>query len=213
MNNGVKIFLHDLSTQSKAGFFAKYMLPVLILFFALAVIGKLAQMGLTTKSLIANKGQVLSIGIQVEYGHTRSGSYKLYPLKIVLYKEPSSFEGMNKISQFKNLFQEFRLLDNFRPKFFGITDEIHQGDTITVYTRTGWQTFLGWGRKNDIYQIEKNNKVLFPIRDMLDHQNGQMIIFTFFLLGSSAIYMAYRLSRRKKDKEYQVPGPGTSVNS
>lgn len=160
------------------------------------LLGHLSLLNLETTSLRQNKGQVISIGIKVEQSIK---GYKYQPLIISLFTTGGTFDDFNNIKRLKKLFNNFRLKDNFSSEFASIQREIGLGDTITIYTRKKWQTILGMGRQNDIYQIEKNNQILFPIEKMIEYQKDQTLVFGLFAFVSLAGYLIYlRLAQLEK---------------
>jgi len=192
----LKKFWDDLSRLSRWRFFCKYILPLLSLFFLWGVIGHLSLLALKTKSLIAHKGQVIDIGVRLERGYR---GHKYYPLKMVLLNQ--SMPIKTKLKRTSDLFRTFRLKDNFGWQFTYIENAIHPGDTITVYTRKKWQTLVGMGKQDDIYQIEKNAQILFPIEDMIEYQRSQTVVFAIFALiftGGYGIYLRTRFLEKRR---------------
>ena len=196
MISRLKIFWDDLPRLSRWRFFCKYFLPLLSLFFLWGVIGDLSLLTLKTKSLIAHKGQVFDIGVRLERGYK---GHKYYPLKMVLLNQ--SMPIKTKLKRTSDLFRTFRLKDNFAWQFPYIENAIHPGDTITVYTRKKWQVLVGMGQQDDIYQIEKNVQILFPIEDMIEYQRSQTVVFAIFALiftGGYSIYLRIRFLEKRR---------------
>ena len=168
----------------------------MVVFFIWGLLGHLSLLALKTKSLIQNKGQVLSIGVKVERGIR---GHKYYPLIISLFTTGGTTRDFNDLKKLKRLFNDFRLKDDFTSQFASIQREIALGDTITIYTRKKWQTILGMGQQDDIYQIEKSNQILFPIEKMIAYQKIQTLLFGLFAFVSLAGYLIYlRLAQIEK---------------
>jgi hypothetical protein len=103
--------------------------------------------------------------------------YKYYPLIISL----------------NNSTTNFRIRDKFDDWFPYLEDEIHIGDTIQIYTRTKFQTLLGWGKKGDVYLIEKGDKLLFPTSVVRDYNAGQAKGLLFLALLFWTPFVLYKL--------------------
>ena len=56
----------------------------------------------------------------------------------------------------------FRLMDVYDDWFPFVQDKLHTGDTIKVYYRTPFQSFIGFGKRYDAYQVEKGENLVFP---------------------------------------------------
>lgn len=166
---------NDLSTLSRFHFACKYIFPFFAIFLTWGCLGNFYQTRLGKSELVEHVGQVHHIGVRFEQG-TRS-SYKYYPLKISL----------------ENFTDEFSLRDEFEDRFSLLQDKIHMGDTITIYTRTSLQTMIGWGQKNDIYQIEKGSEVLFPASVAADYNANQAKILLLMALLFWTPFVLFRL--------------------
>lgn len=138
-------------------------------------LGNFYQTHLDKKQLVQNKGIVNNIAVVFEQG-TKS-SYKYYPLKISL-------------AGFSNA---FRLRDNFKDWFPYLQDKIKTGDTIEIYTRTKLQSIIGWGKQNDIYQIEENKQVLLPLTFVADYNNRQAIGIMIMAILFWTPFVLYKL--------------------
>lgn len=136
--------------------FVKYVLPLLALFFSYGFLGHLYTINLTKKDLINNSGVIENIKITTEYGGKLN---YYYPLIITLQNH------------------NYRLPDSFSDKFEFLKSKIAIGDTISIYSRSEYLTYIGWDKKDDIYCIEKNNKEIFQLQTMKDYKTNQMLIF------------------------------------
>lgn len=174
MKNWFKTFWKDLGNLPKGLFFHKYILPTLAIFFSWGLVGHILLVSLDKNSLVSNKGNVTSIEVRFEQG-TRA-TYKYYPLKIGL----------------TNYSEEYRLPDTYKTFFPYLQQEIIVGDSITLYTRNRWQTILGWGRQNDIYQIDKSGQTLFDISEVINEKKNQLTLLLVFSLILWIWYVIYR---------------------
>ncbi len=125
---------------------------------------------LTPKDLLSIKGHI--IDRKVVFVQGTKPQYKHYPMVIRL----------------DNFDQEFRLMDVYNKNFADIENEINIGDTVKIYYRTQMQAFIGFGKRFDIYQLEKNRQVIFPF-EVTKRQN----IFTFKSMLFLAVFF-YGLS-------------------
>ena len=165
----------DISNLSRFHFACKYVFPSFAIFLTWGCLGNFYQIRLTKHQLVQNHGQVRSINVVFEQG-TKS-SYKYYPLIISLTNSKTNF----------------RIRDKFDDWFPYLKDEIHIGDTIQIYTRTKFQTILGWGKKDDVYLIEKGGKLLFPSSVVSDYNAGQAKGMLFLALLFWAPFIFYKL--------------------
>jgi len=151
--------LWDFIGQPK--FFYSYFFPGLSIFFLIGIISRLFIQTIDTGDLIKSAGTVTSIDIVFEQG--LKAKYKYYPLKIRL----------------DNSDKDFRLIDSFENQFQIIKNKIRVGDRIEIFTRNRILTIIGWGKKDDIYQIEKNGQIIFDLQSMKDSKKGEMKHFLF----------------------------------
>ena len=82
-----------------------------------------------------------------------------------------------------NFDQQFRLMDVYSTTFPDIENQVNIGDTVKIYYRTKLQAFIGFGKRFDIYQLEKNGEVIFPF----EATKGQNI-FSFKAMLFLAIF-------------------------
>ena len=170
-----KKFWNDLVNLSRVHFGIKYVLPAVAIFLTWGCLGNFYQTRLDKSQLVRNNGQVRSIEVVFEKG-TKS-SYKYHPLRIVLV----------------NSADKFRLRDSFDDWFPFLENKIHIGDTIQIYTRTRFQSLIGWGRKSDIYLIEKGSELIFPASVVRDYNAGQAKLLLFLALLFWTPYVLYKL--------------------
>jgi len=171
----LKIFFEDLKNLSKGQFFQKYVLPILVTFFTWGLFGHLYLLTFKTSSLISNTGEVVTISIRHEIGGGRT-RYRYNTLKFGL----------------KNFQNEFRLRNEFQDYFSNLQNQIATGDTISLFTISKLQTFLCWGKQNDIYEINKNGIKLFGIENVKEYRRNQTIIFGVLGLLLWTWYLLYR---------------------
>lgn len=170
-----KKVLKDLLNLSRFHFACKYVFPSVAIFLTWGCLGNFYQTRLGKSQLVQYNGQVRSINVVFEQG-TKS-SYKYYPLIISLTNSTTNF----------------RIRDKFDDWFPYLEYEIHIGDTIQIYTRTKFQTLLGWGKNGDVYLIEKGDKLLFPTNVMRDYNAGQATGLLFLALLFWAPFLLYKL--------------------
>jgi hypothetical protein len=87
----------------------------------------------------------------------------------------------------------FRIRDRFDDWFPFLEDKIHTGDTIEIYTRTKFRTLLGWGKKGDVYLIEKGGNLIFPLSVVREYNSGQAKALLFLALLFWTPFMLYKL--------------------
>jgi hypothetical protein len=170
-----KRFGSDLINLPRFHFGCKYVFPAAAFFLTWGCLGNFYQTRLDKSQLVANVGVVDNIDVAFEQG--MKSSYKYYPLLISL----------------KNSSDNFRLRDKFGDWFPFLRDSIHIGDTITIYTRTKFQTIIGWGKTNDIYLIEKGNELIFPASIVRDYNAGQAKLLLVLALLFWTPFVLYKL--------------------
>lgn len=104
----------------------KYGLPIVALFLTFGFLGHFYIQTLTTCDLIKTTGTVEYIRVVFEQG--TKPQYKHYPLRIGL----------------KESTQTFGIHDNFKLRFSTLENEIKTGDTISIYSRSQFRTYIGW---------------------------------------------------------------------
>lgn len=179
--NFFKRFAKDFSNLSRFHFACKYIFPAFAIFLTWGSLGNFYQTQLNKTQLVKNSGLVSDIEVVFQQG--TKPSYKYYPLLISLVNSSNSF----------------RLRDKFTDWFSFLQDKIHVGDTIEIYTRTKFQTLIGWGKQNDIYQIEKGNQLIFPISVVTDYNASQAraLLFLALLFWSPFIFFKFRVIKPK----------------
>jgi len=131
-------------------FFGSYILPLAGLLFTWGLFGHLYMSNLHKDDLKEINGAIEWIGIVPETSISRSGT-KYHPLKIQLQGESDMY----------------RLHDNFKYDFKRLEDNLRVGDNVRLYRRTNIQSFISWGRTNDIFVIEKDNTIIFGLEKMI----------------------------------------------
>lgn len=170
----LKIFWSDFSNLSRFQFACKYVFPTIAAFFTWGAIVNLHESTLDKKQLLQYEGRLENMEIVFQQG-TKS-SYRYYPLII-------SLKGLNK---------DFRLRDALSDWFPLLQDKIKLGDTISIYTRTEFQSKIGWGVSNDIYLIEKNNDPILPTSVIADYNSKQGKISLFISLPLWTLFILYK---------------------
>lgn len=163
--NILKKCWNDLLNLSGLRFACIYVFPIVSVFLTWGCLGNFMQNNLEKNQLVKNNGIVNRIDIIFEQGTRRS--YKYYPLII-------SLDGYS---------ENFKIRDKLSGWFPVIREKIHIGDTINIYTRKKLNFLLGWGNKNDIYVIEKNNTDILRAFVMQEYNTTQAIaLFVLSLL-------------------------------
>jgi hypothetical protein len=125
---------------------------------------------LTINDLLSITGSITNREIVFVQG--TKPQYKHYPMVISL----------------KNYDQQFRIMDVYSRTFSDIENQINIGDTVKIYYRTKLQAFIGFGKRFDIYQLEKNGQVIFPF-EATKRQNifsfKSMLFLAFLFYGIS----------------------------
>jgi len=144
-------------------------------------LGNFYTLSLTKKDLIANRGEVTTINTRLEFGTTQYRRIKYYPIIISL--EHSS--------------KEFRVRDNFKDWFNYLQDKIQSGDTVTIFTRSRFDALISWGKKGDIYKIDKNGTVIFPLSIVKEYNRSQALILGVFALVLWLFFAIYLVTSRQ----------------
>ncbi|RTL58732.1 MAG: hypothetical protein EKK37_10420 [Sphingobacteriales bacterium] len=142
--------------------FRKTILRIFAVIFIYMGLCYLYLYNLTVTDLLSITGQISDRKIVFVQG--TKPQYKHYPMVIDL----------------DNFNQEFRLMDIYSKTFNNIEKQINIGDTVKIYYRTKLQAFIGFGKRFDIYQLEKDGQVLFPF-DATKSQNKFSFEMMFFL--------------------------------
>jgi hypothetical protein len=174
MFNWMKRLWHDLGNMTRFEFGCKYVFPIIAVFLTWGVIGHIYIINLDVKKLTPCIGKVTFIDIRLERGAKRA---KYYPLKITI----TGHKG------------QFRVMDKFKKEFRFIQSEIKLGDTITIYKRNKWQSVLSWGRRNDVYQIEKKDTLIFSLRTVKEDARE---LIPWILIGAMTLWVIYFLYKR-----------------
>lgn len=161
--------------QRRFKFACKYVFPITALFLTWGFSVNLYQTNLNQTQLIRNEGVVNGIGIVFEQGTSYGNKY--YPLEIIL----------------AGLQRPFRLRDSFKNLFPNLQKDIIVGDTIEIYTRSEFLSIIGWGEKNDIYLIKKDNKILLPLSVMSDYNGNQAIVLLILAIIFWIPFILYKL--------------------
>lgn len=183
MLNWLKRFWFDLGNLPKPEWGCKYMLLPSALFFTWGLVGHIYISVVTVNQLTPCIGEVTLIETRFERGGKSS---KYYPLKIALSGYP----------------HEFRLMDKFKKDFDHIQSEIKKGDTITLYKRNKSQALLSWGTLYDIYQIEKDGRIILPISAIRTDAKNLLPWLSVFSAILWLIYILYRKRIIIKNREY-----------
>ena|SRR5688572_22226940 len=162
----LRTIANDRTRLSRIQFVCKYFFPLVAIFFTWGALGNFYSLSLTQKDLIANKGKITTMITKMEIGITKYRRIKYYPIIISL--EHSS--------------KEFRVRDNFKDWLVYLQDKIQSGDSVTIFTRNRFDAFLSWGRKGDIYEIDKNGTVIFPLSIVKEYNRNQAKLLAVFAL-------------------------------
>ena len=162
--------LWDKSGDKK--FLLTHVLPIGALFFTWGFAGHLYMTSLDKKDLKEIEGKIEWIGTVTESSASRSMA-KYHPLKIQLQDSPDLY----------------RLNDYFKLDFKRIQDSLRVGDEIRVYRRSGLQTFVSWGKTNDIFIIEKGVMTILGLDRMIKYKQNQRDIFGVLAVICWAVYI------------------------
>jgi hypothetical protein len=176
----LKKFLADLTNLSRFQFACKYVFPALAIFLTWGALGNFYTLTFSKRKLIAHNGIVTGMETRLEIGTTQYQQIKYYPIIISL----------------NNSSKEFRLRDNFKEYFIELQNNMRNGDTATVYTRTKFDALVSWGKEGDIYQIEKNGNVLFPLTVVKAYNSNQALILSLFALVLWMLYAVFRFRKK-----------------
>jgi hypothetical protein len=86
----------------------------------------------------------------------------------------------------------FRLMDIYHYERFAST--IHIGDTVLIYIRPDWVVIFGLGRKQDIYQMSINGRVVFDLSETKTNERGIIMVF---LIAIPLLLWLGKLGRRR----------------
>lgn len=178
--NIFKNFFKDLGDLSRSEFARKYVVQSVAIFMTWGAFGNFYNFGLSEKELLEKKGVVDNISIQLQVGTTQYQNKEYYPLIISL----------------ENSTEKFRVRDNFNSYFSDIRDKIKKGDTVTILTRTKVESFLCWGKNGDVYQIRKNDSILFPLSVVKEYNKNQATFTAVFAFLLWTIYFVIRLKKK-----------------
>lgn len=149
----------------KDSFYYKFLLPIIGLFLTWGFISQFYLTTLSKTNLESIKGSILKIGIQkVESNSSLYKTTTYNPLIITI----------------NNSNDEFRLRHQLVDYFGKIQRDLKIGDTITIYKKFSLQAMFTMGRKNDIFQIEKDKKIIFEIKELHPFLRSQWIAFLIF---------------------------------
>jgi hypothetical protein len=176
----IKTFINDLNSISRFHFACKYIFPLVAVFMTWGALGNFYTLTLTQNDLTANKGQVQTISMQLEIGTTQFQQIKYHPIIITL----------------GNSSYEFRVRDNFKDWFNFLHERIHEGDTVTIYTRSTLDALISWGKKGDVYEIDKNGVVLFPLSTVKEYNNNQALILILFASILWLVFIVYKFQAK-----------------
>ena len=180
MTTWITTLWKDFDRLSKGEFGIKYIFPGLAIFFTWGVLAHLYDVNLNRQNLRPFSGPISSISVQYEQG--TKDHYKYYPLKITLSNYDSSF----------------RLMDVFSEDFEHLQRQLSNGDTITLYTRNPLTSYLTWGKRDDIYQIDKGTQTLFSLTTMQNYKKNQMKFVSLFCIACWTIYGFSKFKKKKR---------------
>ena len=131
---------------------------------------------LTPQDLLSVTGPIINRNVVFVQG-TKS-KYKHYPMVISL----------------ANFDQQLRLMDVYSRTLPYIQQQLNIGDTVKIYYRTKTQAFIGFGKRFDVYQIEKSGQVVFPFKDT---QAQNILSFKMMLFLAAFTFGLSFLTKRK----------------
>ena len=181
----LKQFWRDLGRLSKPQFGLKYVVPAIAVFFTYGAVGHFYVSYLSLDDLQKQTGQPLYADVRFLQGTKHN--YKYYPLYIQLDNSP----------------KEFRLMDTYNEYFPFIQDQVNAAKEITIYYRTPFQTFMGFGKETDIIQINKGNTTIFSMETVGKHSRKtslMMFVFAAILWGIYYWFYVRKQQNSRPDK-------------
>ena len=88
----------------------------------------------------------------------------------------SSYPMIIKLDNFND---QFWLNGGYSKTFETIQKQVSLNDIVKVYYRTKTQSFFGFGKRYNIYQLEKNNQIIFSIAET---KKASLFSFEIYIL-------------------------------
>jgi hypothetical protein len=177
----LRTFANDLNRLTRLQFGCKYIFPLVAFFLTWGALGNFYTLSLTQKDLVENKGEVTTINKMLEVGTTQYQQIEYYPIIISLGHSS----------------KEFRVRDNFKDWFNYLQDKIHGGDTVTLFTRSRFDALISWGKRGDIYEIDKNGAVIFPLSIVKEYNRNQALVLGIFAVVLWLFFSIYMFTHRR----------------
>lgn len=167
--------------MSRTEYMLAFCLPMVSILSALLIIDGMITLKLNKADLKKNSGVVTEI-------------------RDVLYLTREKHEPNKKtnllIIGFNNVEDAFKLSDKSEEIYLSLLKQVVVGDSINLYTRQDFFTDFHLKNSNEIYQIEKNGKVLFSLEYIKDNYRRIVkdfsIVFSVLLI-STIIYFKFFL--------------------
>ena len=164
-----KQFYDDLTYLPRTKFSAKYLLPVIIGFLGIVLIGQLITMFITVDKLNKVSGNVVDIETNiVGYTHHRFDTHDEPNYALVI-----TLDNMHSYN-----IQE----TNIR---YRLSTILKKGDYITIYYPTTKLKILSVGFARDVSQLERGNEVLYSWKDQ---QNEEWFIVGLVVVAIGVFY-------------------------
>ena len=164
-----KQFYDDLTYLPRAKFSAKYLVPAIICFLGVVLIGQLVSMFITVDQLNKVSGKIVNIETNIiEYTHHRFDAHDSPDYALVI-----TLDNMQSYN-----IQETKVR-------FRLSSILKKGDYVTIYYPTSTLKILSAGFARDVSQIEKGKAVLYSWKDQ---QNEEWIIVGFLVLAIGFFY-------------------------
>ena len=171
--------------KSRSIIYGKYVLPFLAIILTWIAVGSLFNLLLARNNLCSFTGNVEKIRVEELRFPSRFRNHIDHNL-VIRFVDPSNI---------------YVLSEDFKSNFADILRNIHPGDRVSIYFRSLSQTIFGLGRQSDIYQLEKNNIVIFPISTV---RRKYILIGLSSFLFAPLVWFGYYLVLKKQKRENPV---------
>ena len=176
----LKTFFEDFFNLNVFQFGRKYFLPIIGTFATLAIIGQSYMYSLDPNKLLVVSGKIIKIDDQQEIIKNKYKKNKFLFLTL------------------DNL-KTYRLhSNNFEKQITYLTDNIKVGDYVSITHRKKFQSFIGFGHSEDIFQIEKDSNILLSLNTTKSVYLRNIFFMIFISSLSWFIYYYYHLRKIKR---------------
>lgn len=162
---------------SKSEHARKYLWPIAILFFIWVFVGNMVEYNYKKQNLNWTKGKVVYIE-QVTTEYYKKADDDRHELIIRLENSPADFI-VRDIFDYRNVINTIKI-----------------GDTIVIYSRKKYQVIFGFGKLNEICQIEYKDNIIFDITQRKRNALGLAIISLSAIILFTSLYFFFKKSRK-----------------